>query len=118
MHAYPPYGILNINFCSKTGVLGVFAMLGTPKPMEEIAPRHHKVFFLCLRHKNPSEKIFQKNRRPKSVTTYKRPDDIQTPQQELRLRAMPPGWGVWCPGRRPWPAFFSKEVNKKLRYLQ
>ena len=61
MHAYPLYGILNIIFCSKTGVFDVFAMLGTPKPMEEIAPRHHKVFFLCLRHKNPSEKKFQKN---------------------------------------------------------
>ena len=68
-HAYPPYGILNIIFCSKTGVFRIFAMLGTPKPMEEIAPRHHKMFFLCLRHKNPTEKNFQKNRRPKSVTT-------------------------------------------------
>ena len=116
MHAYPLYGILNIFFCPKTGVFRVFAMLGTPKPMEEIAPRHHKMFFLCLRHKNPSEKKIQKNSRQKSVTT-----DVQTyrrtPQQELRLRAMPPEWGVWCPGRRPWPAFFSKDVNKKLRYL-
>ena len=109
MHAYPPYGILNIIFCPKTGVFRVFAMLGTPKPMEEIAPRHHKVFFLCLRHKNPSEKNFQKNRGPKSVTTH-----VRTPQQELRLRAMPPGWGVWWPGRRPWPAYFSKEANVSI----
>ena len=111
---HTPYDILNIIFCPKTGVLGVFAMLGTPKPMEEIAPRHHKVFFLCLRHKNPSEIFFQKNRGPKSVTTTRRDVHHTTPQQELRLRAMPPGWGVWCPGRRPWPAYFSKEANVSI----
>ena len=64
MHT-PPTAFLNIISCSKTGVFRIFAMLGTPKPMEEIALRHHKVFFLCLRHKNPSEKKFQKNRRRK-----------------------------------------------------
>ena len=107
-HAYPPYGILNIIFCSKTGVFDVFAMLGTPKPMEEIAPRHHKVFFLCLRHKNPSRKIFQKNPGPKSVTTsgttYTR-----TPQQELRLRAMPPGWGFGALAGGLGRHFFTKK---------
>ena len=44
MHAYPLYGILNIIFCPKTGVFGLFGMLGTPKPMDEIVLRHHIIF--------------------------------------------------------------------------
>ena len=97
MHT-PSYNIRNIIFCSKTGVLGVFAMLGTPKPMEEIAPRHHKVFFLCLRHKNPSENFFQKNRGPKSVTTYVR--DIRDAPTGVALARYAPRMG----GLVPWPA--------------
>ena len=113
-HAYPPYGILNIIFCSKTGVFCVFAMLGTPKPMEEIAPRHHKVFFLCLRHKNPSkkksEKFMTKNR-----------DDIQHTYDALTgvaLARYAPRMGGLVPCLAALAGIFSKEVKKKLRYLQ
>ena len=114
-HAYPPHGILNIIFWPKTGVFRIFAMLGTPKPMEEIAPRHHKVFFLCLRHKNPYEIFFQKNRRPKSVTTTYNDDNDATGVALARYAPMMGGL-VPCPAALA--GIFSKEVNKKLRYLQ
>ena len=119
MHANPPYGILNINFCPKTGVLGVFAMLGTPKPMEEIAPRHHKMFFLCLRHKNPSDNFFQKNRGSKSVTTYR--TDVHTDDDAptgVALARYAPRMGGLVPCPAALAGIFSNEVKKKLRYLQ
>ena len=90
-------------------------MLGTPKPMEEIAPRHHKVFFLCLRHKNPSEKIFQKNPRPKSVMTT---PDVRNTATGVALARYAPRMGGLVPCPAALAGIFSKEVNKKLRYLQ
>ena len=110
MHT-PIYGILNIIFCPKTGVFGLFGMLGTPKPMEEIAPRHHKVFFLCLRHKNPSEFFFQKNRRPKSVTTH----DVQQRNRSCACALCPHDGGLV-----PWPValarIFFQSSKQKLCY--
>ena len=91
-------------------------MLGTPKPMEEIAPRHHKVFFLCLRHKNPSEKKFQKNPRPKSVTTHVH--QTYDPPTGVALARYAPRMGGLVPCPAALAGIFSKEVNKKLRYLQ
>ena len=105
MHAYPPYGILNIIFCPKTGVFGLFGMLGTPKPMKEIAPRHYKMFFLCLRHKNPSDFFFQKNRRPKIGTTS---DDTRRHDMSCACALCPQNGGLV-----PWPAALADIFPKK-----
>ena len=113
MHAYPPYGILNIFFCPKTGVFHIFAMLGTPKPMEEIAPRHHKMFFLCLRHKNPSEKNFSE----KSRTKKRDDDDVHHVQTYTPTGVALARYAPRMGGLVPWPAalagiFFQRSKKK------
>ena len=85
-------------------------MLGTPKLMEEIAPRHHKVFFLCLRHKNPAEFFFQKNRGPKSVTTYG--TDVHNAATGVALARYAPRMGGLVPCPAALAGIFSKEEKK------
>ena len=115
-HAYPPYGILNIIFCSKTGVFGIFAMLGTFKPMEEIIQRHHKMFFLCLRHKNPLQFFFSEKFMSKKCDDTR--DIRDDPPTGVALARYAPRMG----GLVPWPAalagIFFQRSKKILCYLQ